>query len=63
MPKTSTPNTPQVDHLRDELLALVQERQNLRSSGAGSESLERNRQAIVSRQWEYSRALIARYAA
>jgi hypothetical protein len=63
MPKTSSPSTPQIDHLRAELLALVRERQDLRSSGADWESLERNRQAIVSRQWEYSRALIARYAA
>ena len=40
---------------------LVNERQELRSSGAASEELERNRLAIVDCQWQLSRALIERY--
>jgi len=40
---------------------LVDERQQLRRSGAPSEELERNRLAIVRCQWELSRALIERY--
>jgi hypothetical protein len=40
---------------------LVNERQELRSLGAPPDQLERNRLAIVSCQWELSRALIERY--
>lgn len=40
---------------------LVNERQQLRSEGAASDELERNRLAIVHCQWELSRALIERY--
>jgi cell division protein FtsB len=40
---------------------LVNERQQLRSNDAPAEELERNRLAIVSCQWELSRALIDRY--
>jgi hypothetical protein len=40
---------------------LVNERQELRQDGASAEELERNRLAIVSCQWELSRALIECY--
>jgi hypothetical protein len=43
--------------------SLVDERQQLRGSGAPAEELERNRLAIVQCQWELSQALIERYLA
>jgi hypothetical protein len=42
-------------------MKLVDERQQMRSDGAATEELERNRLAIVHCQWELSRALIERY--
>jgi hypothetical protein len=51
-----------VETLQSTLEALVRERQQLRSAGAGRHELERNREAIVSRQRELGAALIARYA-
>jgi hypothetical protein len=42
--------------------ALVFERQALRSSGAASAALERNRLEIVRCQWELAQALIDRHA-
>lgn len=51
-----------VETLQSTLEALVRERQQLRSTGADRHALERNREAIVSRQRELGIALIARYA-
>jgi hypothetical protein len=53
--------TRDVETLSELHAALVRERQQLRSGGAPSDELERNRLAIVHCQWELSRALIARY--
>lgn len=50
-----------VETLTELHAALVRERQTLRSSGADESELEQNRLAIVSCQWELSRALIQRY--
>ena len=50
-----------VESLTELLGALTLERQNLRSSAAGSVDLERNRMAIAKAQWELSYALIERY--
>jgi hypothetical protein len=50
-----------VETLSELHATLVRERQQLRSHGAKSMELERNRLAIVHCQWELSRALIARY--
>jgi hypothetical protein len=50
-----------VETLRAMHTSLVFERQQLRSEGAHSDDLERNRLAIVRCQWELSRALIERY--
>jgi hypothetical protein len=52
-----------VETLTELLDALTRERQDLRASGAGSLTLERNRQTIAQVQWELSYALIARYLA
>jgi hypothetical protein len=51
-----------VESLQSNLDALVRERQELRSVGAGPQELERNREAIVRSQRELGVALIARYA-
>jgi hypothetical protein len=51
-----------VETLQSELEQLVLERQRLRRSGASLADLEENRRAIVRTQYDYSRALIARYA-
>jgi hypothetical protein len=51
-----------VETLQSSLEALVRERQQLRSAGADRIELERNREAIVTRQRELGVALIARYA-
>jgi hypothetical protein len=53
--------TRDVETLGELHAALVRERQQLRSVGAETTELERNRLAIVHCQWELSRALIARY--
>jgi hypothetical protein len=50
-----------LDGLKDLHTKLVNERQQLRSKGAPADELERNRLAIVSCQWDLSRALIERY--
>jgi hypothetical protein len=63
MREKATPTSPPVDEIRNSLQALVRERQDLRTTGADEASLEQNRKAIVERQWEYARALIARHAA
>jgi hypothetical protein len=52
---------PTVESLNDQLGVLTRERQELRSAGAGSVTLERNRVAIARAQWELSYALIDRY--
>jgi hypothetical protein len=51
-----------VETLQRTLEALVLQRQQLRRSGAPPPELEENRQAIVRGQYDYARALIARYA-
>jgi len=51
----------QVEALKDALGELLEEREELRVVGADRETLERNRQQIVTVQWELSRALIARH--
>ena len=53
---------PRIDSLERGIAALVDERQRLRSEGAASAELEKNRQQIVSRQHELSEALIAIYS-
>ena len=50
-----------VESLAARHAALVSERQDLRSTGAALEQLERNRLAIVECQWQLSQALIARH--
>jgi hypothetical protein len=50
-----------VEALTDLHSTLVRERQTLRTGGADDSVLEQNRLAIVSCQWELSRALIQRY--
>ena len=50
-----------VESLADSHALLVRERQELRSTGAALELLERNRLAIVECQWQLSQALIARH--
>jgi hypothetical protein len=51
-----------VERLQSSLEALVRERQELRSSGADRDALERNRAAIVNHQRDLGAALIARYS-
>ena len=51
-----------VETLQSTLEVLVRERQQLRSTGADRQELERNRAAIVNHQHELGVALIARYA-
>ena len=50
-----------VEALSNRIAELVLERQELRTSGAGRDVLERNRRELVARQWELSHALIDRY--
>jgi hypothetical protein len=52
-----------VDRLRDRIGELVRERQELRTTGADRESLERNRIQLVRRQSELGRALISYHSA
>jgi hypothetical protein len=52
---------PNVEALTALHIALVRERQELRSGGAELDELERNRLAIVGCQWELSLALIERH--
>jgi hypothetical protein len=51
-------NQSDVARLRDRIGELVRERQELRTTGADRESLERNRIQLVRRQSELGRALI-----
>jgi hypothetical protein len=53
----------EVERLSEQLGELVRERQELRTNGADSSSLERNRRQIVDRQSEFGRALIAQHGA
>jgi hypothetical protein len=53
----------EVDRLRDRIGELVRERQELRTTGADRESLERNRIQLVRRQSELGRALIHHHTA
>jgi hypothetical protein len=53
---------PRIDTLERSIANLVAERQQLRTEGAESSVLERNRREIVERQHELSDALIALYA-
>jgi hypothetical protein len=55
------PGQTDLENLKELHTKLVDERQQLRSCGAPAEELERNRLAIVSCQWDLSRALIERY--
>jgi hypothetical protein len=50
-----------VEALQEALERLLREREALRTNGADAAALERNRQAIIRTQWEFSHALIARY--
>lgn len=49
------------DELAAQIAQLVAERQQLRESGAGEASLERNRLQIARAQWELGHALIDRH--
>jgi hypothetical protein len=53
---------PGVEELRELIAELVRERQQLRTSGAGRASLERNRRRLARSHWELSHALIERHA-
>jgi hypothetical protein len=53
---------PRIETLERVIAVLVEERQRLRSEGAESFELERNRREIVARQHELSEALISLYA-
>ena len=53
---------PRIETLEREIAVLVEHRQELRTSGAESGELERNRRNIVARQHELSEALISIYA-
>ena len=50
-----------VETLTELLQMLTRERQDLRDTGAGAITLERNRLAIANVQWELSYALIDRH--
>jgi hypothetical protein len=50
-----------VEQIEAEIAVLVARRQRLRELGAGAETLEQNRRAIVDAQWAFSHALISRY--
>jgi hypothetical protein len=60
-PRRHSDGQTDLEDLKELHTKLVNERQELRSSGAPADELERNRLAIVSCQWELSRALIERY--
>ena len=49
------------EELNARIARLVAERQELRASGAGDASLERNRLKLARAQWELGNALIDRY--
>jgi hypothetical protein len=49
------------DELAAQIAQLVAERQQLRESGAGEASLERNRLQLARAQWELGHALIDRH--
>ena len=53
---------PRIESLEREIVALVEQRQALRSSGGEAGELERNRCEIVARQQALSAALISVYA-
>jgi len=53
---------PRIETLEREIAVLFEHRQELRTSGAESGELERNRRNIVARQHELSEALISIYA-
>jgi len=53
---------PRIESLEREIASLVEQRQELRASGAEAGELERNRRDIVSRQHRLSEALISIYA-
>ena len=53
---------PRIETVEREIAVLVEHRQELRTSGAESGELERNRRNIVARQHELSEALISIYA-
>ena len=50
-----------VEELSTHIARLVAERQELRSSGASSASLEQNRLELTRSQWELCHALIERH--
>ena len=52
---------PTVESLSEEIRGLVYERQTLRTVGAGTEVLERNRVELVKVQQDLVHALIRRY--
>lgn len=51
----------EIEQLNEEIRTLVRERQDLRTSGAERDELERNRQRIVSCQWRLAHAFGERY--
>jgi hypothetical protein len=51
-----------VEELQEQIAELVCERQDLRTFGASSASLEQNRLQLVRSQWDLSRALIQQHA-
>ena len=55
-------NATRIYSLEQSLADLVEERQRLRTDGAETADLERNRREIVARQQELSNALIAQSA-
>jgi hypothetical protein len=46
----------EIEQLNEEIRTLVRERQDLRTSGAERDELERNRREIVSCQWRLAHA-------
>jgi hypothetical protein len=58
---TTNDRSESVEVIQETLETLLREREELRSSGADAKVLERNRQAIIRTQWEFSHALIRRY--
>ena len=63
MASRAEPRASSIEALHASLDALVRERQHLRVADADAQQLERNRQAIVRRQWQLAAALIARHIA
>jgi FtsZ-binding cell division protein ZapB len=51
----------EIEQLNEEIRTLVRERQDLRTSGAKREELERNRERIVSCQWRLAQAFSEHY--